>query len=104
MQSRKGYSVNHDVGSVWLKKSLYGANTQVLTVRIDRLVISPLVRLWHQAAVVVLNSDKRHGFFRSVVARKAAVKYREISANLILVQRAGKSPGCVKTRYKAKSP
>ncbi len=48
---------------------------------------------WHIPAVVVLlNSDEKHRFLRSVVARKAAVRIREIPAKMILVLRAGKSP------------
>ena len=48
---------------------------------------------WHQSAVVMLpSSDEKHGFFRSVVGRKAAVKYREIPGNLTMQIRAGESP------------
>jgi hypothetical protein len=38
-----------------------------------------------------VNSNEKHGLFRSVVARKAAIRYREISANMILVLMAGES-------------
>ena len=30
------------------------------------------------------NSDEKHGFFTSVVARKAAVRFREIPGNLTM--------------------
>ena len=52
-----------------------------------------MVGSWHLAAGVVLpNSDQKLGFFRSGVAAKAAVRYREIPANIILELRVGKSP------------
>ena len=52
----------------------------------------------HPAAVMMLpNSDEKHGFIRSVKSEKAAVRFREIAANLTMQIRAGKSPGCVKT-------
>ena len=38
------------------------------------------------------NSDEKHGFFRSDVARKVAVRLRESPANLILVLRTGGCP------------
>lgn len=48
---------------------------------------------WHEAACVVPpGNNEKHGFIRSAVARKAAVKYHEIQANLILVLTAGSSP------------
>jgi hypothetical protein len=51
------------------------------------------VHSWHQVAMVVLpNRDKNHGLFRSAVARKAAVRFREIPINLTRQIRAGKSP------------
>jgi len=37
---------------------------------------------------IPLDSDEKHGFFKSVVARKAAVNNREIPAIMILVLKA----------------
>jgi hypothetical protein len=42
--------------------------------------------------VVLQNSDEKHGFFRSAMGEKAAVRYREIPVNLMMQIGAGKSP------------
>ena len=57
------------------------------------MLAAHLGRYWHLVAVMVLpNSDEKHGFFKSVVARKAAIRFREIPANKMLVLMAGSSP------------
>jgi hypothetical protein len=48
---------------------------------------------WHKPVIVVLqNSDEKHGFFRSAMGEKAAVRYREIPVKLTIQIKAGKSP------------
>jgi hypothetical protein len=42
--------------------------------------------------VVLQNSGRKHGFFKSVVVRKAAKIIREVPVNLTMQIRAGKSP------------
>jgi len=43
-----------------------------------------LVCYWHKVAVlVVLNSDQKHGFFKSGKSEKAAIRFREIPVNLM---------------------